>query len=81
MRRSANSIFNCHNPKALEFITQLHLCLSHSRYHKFKHNFQDSLNPVCNYALTQSAKRHLRDVLKMSYEVTQDISARCLSDT
>ena len=26
----------------------------------------------------QSAKRHLKDVLKMSYEDTQDISARCL---
>ena len=29
---------------------------------------------------TQSEKRHLKDVLKMPYEETQDISARCLLD-
>ena len=45
---SANSTFNCHNPKALKFITRL--CLGHSylRYHKFEHDFQDSLNPHCS---------------------------------
>ena len=28
----------------------------------------------------QPAKRHLKDVLKMSYDDTQDIYARCLLD-
>ena len=55
---SQNSIFNCHNPKALKFITQLGLGLSHLRYHKFKHNFQDSLNPLCNCGLITETTSH-----------------------
>ena len=35
---------------------------------------------VVSLQVFQSAKRHLKDVLKMSYEDTQDISARCLLD-
>ena len=51
IRPSPNSIFNCHNPEALRFITRLRLGLSHLRYHKSKNNFQDSLNPLCNRGL------------------------------
>ena len=29
-------------------MTRLHLDLSHLREHKFKHSFQDSINPLCN---------------------------------
>ena len=46
---------NCHNPKGIlvlkeveKRITRLRLGLSHSREHKFKHNVQKSLNPLCN---------------------------------
>ena len=49
---------NCHNPKALKFITRLRLGLSHLRYHKFKHNFQDSLNPLCNCGLITETTSH-----------------------
>ena len=51
IRPSANSLFNCHNPKGIKFITRLRLGLSHLREHKFKHSFQDSLNPFCNCGL------------------------------
>ena len=44
----ANSVYNCHNLKGIKLITRLHLGLSHLREHKFKHNFQESLNPLCN---------------------------------
>ena len=47
MRHSPNSIFECHNPQGIKFLTRLHLGLSHLREHKFKHSFQDSLNPLC----------------------------------
>ena len=40
---------------------------------------QETKNPNL-FDKTQPAKRHLKDVLKMSYEDTQDISARCLLD-
>ena len=58
LRLSPNSIFNCHNPKVLEFITRLRLGLSHLRYHKFKHNFQDSLNSLCNCGLNTESTSH-----------------------
>ena len=48
IRPSANSSFNRHNPRGIKFITRLGLDLSHLREHKFKHRFQDSLNPFCN---------------------------------
>ena len=40
-----NSIFNCHNPKAIKYLSRLGL--SHLREQKFKHSFQDTLNPIC----------------------------------
>ena len=38
---SPNSVYNCHNPKGLKFITRVRLGLSHLREQKFKHSFQD----------------------------------------
>ena len=58
IRPSPNSRFNCYNPKALKFSTRLRLGLSHLRYHKFKHNFQDSLNPLCNCGLNAESTSH-----------------------
>ena len=37
----------CHKPKGIKLLTRLRLGLSHLREHKFKHNFQDCLNPLC----------------------------------
>ena len=57
-RPSANNFFNSHNPKRIKFITRLWLVLSHLREHKFKHNFQDSLNPFCNCGLDIESTAH-----------------------
>ena len=43
-RSSTNSTFLCQCPDSLKLIASLGL--SHLRFHKFKHNFQDTLNPV-----------------------------------
>ena len=48
IRPFVNSTFQCFNPKGLKIITRLQLGLSHLRFHKFKHCFQDTLNPICN---------------------------------
>ena len=45
IRPSPNSVFECHNPQGIKFLTRLRLGLSHLREHKFKHSFQDLLNP------------------------------------
>ena len=46
IRPSPNSVYNCHNPRGICLITRLRLGLSHLREHKFKHGFQDTLNPL-----------------------------------
>ena len=48
IRPSANSVFRCHNLKGVKLLTILRLFLSHLREHKFKHDFLDSLNPICS---------------------------------
>ena len=40
--------FDCHGPIGIKYITRIRLGLSHLREHKFKHSFQDALNPIRN---------------------------------
>ena len=47
IRASPNSVFNCHHPQGVTLLTRLRLGLSHLHEHKFKHNFQDTINPFC----------------------------------
>ena len=47
IRPKPNNIYYCHNPKGIRLLTKLCLGLSHLREHKFKHSFQDCLNPLC----------------------------------
>ena len=47
VRSKPNSVYYCHNPKGIRLLTRLRLGLSHLRKHKFKHSFQDCLNPLC----------------------------------
>ena len=48
IRPSENSVFLCNNPKGIQFLTRLRLGLSNLREHKFKYNFQDTINLICN---------------------------------
>ena len=45
---SQNRVYNCHNPKGIKLLTRLRVGLSYLRERKFKHSFQDTLNPTCN---------------------------------
>ena len=58
IRPSANSTFHCHNPNVLILITRLRLGLNHLPFHKFKHSFQDTLNPVCNCGTVETIIHH-----------------------
>ena len=49
IRPSTNSTFNCNNPRGIKLLPQLRLGLSHLRERKFKHSFQDSLNPCYSF--------------------------------
>ena len=48
IRPSPDSVFDIRNPKGIKPITRLRLGLSHLRQYKFKHSFQDTINPLCN---------------------------------
>ena len=43
----ANSIFDIHNSLGSKLLIRLRQGLSHLDKHKFRHCFQDSLNPLC----------------------------------
>ena len=47
VQRKPNSVCYCHNPKGIRLLARLCLGLSHLRERKFKHSFQDCLNPLC----------------------------------
>ena len=58
IRPKANNVFNCNSSKGLKFVTRLRLGLSHLREHKFKHSFQDSINPLCSCSLDVESTIH-----------------------
>ena len=58
IRPSPNSVFACHNPQGIKFLTRLRLGLSHLCEHKFKYSFQDSLNPLCKCSAEVKSTSH-----------------------
>ena len=44
---SAKAAFGIYDPIGLSYLTQLRVDLSNLNFHKFQHNFRDTLNPVC----------------------------------
>ena len=58
IRPSPNSVFDIRNPKGIKLITRLRLGLSHLREHKFKHSFQDTINPLCNCGQNTESATH-----------------------
>ena len=51
MRPKPSRVYYCHNPKGIGLLTRLYLGLSHLRQYKFKHSFQDCLNPLASAAM------------------------------
>ena len=55
IRPVPNSIFHCHNAKRIKYLTRLYTTtgvnFNHLRDHKFKHSFQDTINPLCTCSL------------------------------
>ena len=46
---SSNTFFDCHDPIGIKYITRIQFGLGHIQVHKFKHSFQDTFNPICNW--------------------------------
>ena len=46
-----NSVFNIFDPKGLKVLTRLRLECSHLNEHRFRHNFEECVNPLCSCSL------------------------------
>ena len=51
VRPLENSVFTCHNPIEIKYLTRLRLGFSHLRYHKFKHGFLDPVDLLCSCSI------------------------------
>ena len=58
VRPVVNSVFELNNPYGLKLLTRLRLGLSHLRYYKFRHNFQDCINLICVCGLAIDRSSH-----------------------
>ena len=59
VRPVANRGSEINNPYGLKLLTRLRLDLNHLRYHKFRHNFQDCIKPICACGLEIETTTHL----------------------
>ena len=53
-----NNVYYCHNSKGIRLLKRVRLGLSHLREHKFKHSFQDCLNPLCFCSIEIQTSTH-----------------------
>ena len=58
IRPSPNSMFNLHNPYGIKLLARLRVGLSHLRDDKFRHNFQNYLDPFCNCCRYMETTNH-----------------------
>ena len=86
-RPMQNSIYNIHDPVGIKYLTRLRLGLSHLNEHKFRHNFQDCLNPLCSCSLEVETTNHYflhchyyNDIRKTLLDTVKEITNICLSD-
>ena len=47
IRPTSANIYKIYHPRGLKLLTRLRLGLSHLREHKFRHNFNDTIDPFC----------------------------------
>ena len=57
-RPTPKPTFNIHNPLGLKLLTRLRLGLSHLNEHRFNHNFEDCINPLCSCSLEVESTTH-----------------------
>ena len=68
IRPVQRSIYNIFDPKGLNFLTRLRLGFSHLNEHRFRHNFQNCLNPLCSCSLEiEDTSHHLLQCHHLSH--------------
>ena len=58
IRPSQDYVYNVNDYVGLKLLTRLRLNLSHLYEHKFRHNFQDTVNSLCSCSLESESTTH-----------------------
>ena len=58
IRPSTSKFYNINNTVSIKPITRLRLGFSHLQEQKFKHNFQDTLYPLCSCSIEAESTSH-----------------------
>ena len=58
IRPKGNSVFDIHDTNGIKLLTRLRLNFSHLNEHKFRHNFNDMVDPMCTCGLEPEATLH-----------------------
>ena len=75
IRPPAKSVYGVHDPKGLSYLTQIRVGLSKLNFHKFRHYFRDTINPMCLTSDGVDTTEHLL-LLCLSFDVQrQDLLA------
>ena len=69
IRPSYTPLYRIFNPNGTKLLTRLRVQLSHLRQHKFKHNFLDTVNPLCSCSLEVESNCHY--LLRCSFFINQ----------
>ena len=71
-RPLGNNTYGIYDPLAIRLLNRLRLGFSHLREHKFRHNFTDTLNPLCSCSLETEDRKHcvLRCQNHLSFRTT-----------
>ena len=62
----SNSIYNIHNPLGVKYLARLRIGFSHLKQHKFKDNFQDSVDPMCSCSSGIETTIHFFSIAQIS---------------
>ena len=58
IRPVQNSVFNIFDPKGLKLLTRLRLEFSNLNEHRFRHNFEECVSPLCSCSLKTEDTEH-----------------------
>ena len=61
---TANNTFATNDVSGIKLLTRLRVSFRHLREHKFKHNFQDTLNPLCPCSHEAEDTYHFFHIMK-----------------
>ena len=79
IKSKENSIYAIHDISGLKLLTRLILNFSHLNEHKLRHNFKDTINPMCSCGFEPESKDHyllrckLYTDLRLDYTIRQSL--------